>query len=330
MKTPRQIKVKKRKSGLYEIRYTKNGKQYSIYASSILKCREKYKELYAETNKQVRSKSLLFVTWFDKYISVYKKNTLKPSTLKNLLGLFRLHILPYIANKPLKRINSQNIQEILNKMSNIPRQATIVYIQLNACFEQAYKLGLIYSNPCDAVIFNKNKGNKGKALTREQEKILIEYLEKNNPPIKILIYLYLSTGMRRNELLNIEYKDLNFKDNEILVKGEKTKNALRTIQVNSKVLELFPKLDKPFKEWNGDKVDRAFKKITNLLGFKGITIHSLRHTFATRCIENGVDMVVVQKWLGHSSISMTIDTYTHIEKEYKQEFANNLNYDFIP
>ena len=136
--------------------------------------------------------------------------------------------------------------------------------------------------------------------------------------------------MRRNELLNIKYKDLNFEENEILIRGEKTKNSLRTIQVNKKVLNLFPKKDIPFVDWNSDKVNREFKKIVDKLGLVGITIHSLRHTFATRCIENGVDMVVVQKWLGHSSISMTIDTYTHIEKEYKQEFANKLNYDFIP
>ncbi|NCB48490.1 MAG: site-specific integrase [Clostridia bacterium] len=330
MKSIRNIKVRKRKSGQFEIRYMKNNRQHSIYGSTIFSCRQKYAKVIEHTKEQPKSKTMLFITWYEKYISIYKKSCLKKNTLKNLNGLFRLHILPYIAQRPLKRITSQDIQEIINRMSKIPRQATITYTQLNACLEQAYKLNLISHNPCYAVIINKDKGGKGKALTKEQEEILLTYLKKHNPPIKILIFLYLATGMRRSELLNIEQRDLDFKNNEIVVRGEKTKNSYRTIQVKSQVLRLFPDKEKPFKEWTPSKVNHTFKTITKKLHFNGITIHSLRHTFATRCIEQGIDMVVVQKWLGHASITMTIDTYTHIEKDFKQQSANKLEYDFIP
>lgn len=330
MKTIRRIRVRKRRKGLFELRYYKNGKQNSIYGSTVFICRQKYAKVIEHTREQPKSKTMLFITWYDKYISIYKKDSLKRNTLKNLNGLFRLHILPYIAQKPLKRITSQDIQEIVNRMSKIPRQATIAYTQLNACLEQAYKLNLISHNPCYAVVINKDKGGKGKALTKEQEKILIAYLKRHNPPIKNLIYLYLATGMRRSELLNIERKDIDFENNEILVRGEKTKNSYRTIQVKPQVLKLFPKKEKPFKEWTASKVNHTFKDITKILHISGISIHSLRHTFATRCIEQGIEMVVVQKWLGHASITMTMDTYTHIEKDFKQQSANKLEYNFIP
>ena len=329
MKSKRNVKVRKRKNGVFEIRYSKGGKQFSIYATTIFECREKYSKQIEVENKQKRHKKILFQTWFDSYITLFKKDFLKPNTLKNLIGLFRLHILPYIAKKPLSSINSIDIQNLLNRMQKTPRQATIVYMQLRACFEKAFQLGLIRSSPCDAVVINKHKGNKGRALTIEEQARLIEYLNTYSPPIKNLILIYLTTGMRRSELLNIKYSDLNFKDNEILVRGEKTKNAFRVIQVPSKVLQLFPKKDLPFAEWSADKVDRHFKIITTALGFKGITIHSLRHTFATNCISSGVNMVVVQKWLGHANISMTIDTYTHIEKEFLKGFADSLDYDFL-
>ncbi|MDD4110535.1 MAG: tyrosine-type recombinase/integrase [Clostridia bacterium] len=55
---------------------------------------------------------------------------------------------------------------------------------------------------------------------------------------------------------------------------------------------------------------------------------SLRHTFATRCIENGVEMVVVQSWLGHASISLTMDTYTHIEDDFKKKELEKVGYSF--
>ena len=329
MKSKREVKVRKRKNGLFEIRYSKGGKQYSIYATSVLDCREKYSKQIEVENKQKRTRSILFQTWFDSYITLFKKRVLKENTLKNLIGLFNRHILPYIAQKTLNKVTSKDVQVLLNNMQKTPRQATIVYIQLNACFEQAFKMGLIKNNPCNAVVFNKNKGNKGKALTTDQQKQLINYLNSYSPSIKNLVLIYLTTGMRRSELLKIKYSDLNFKDNEILVRGEKTKNAFRTIQVSEKVLNLFPKKEIPFCDWSPDRVDRHFKKITEALHFKSITIHSLRHTFATNCIASGVSMLVVQKWLGHASITMTIDTYTHVEKEYIRQFVDNLNYDFL-
>lgn len=330
LRSKRDVTVRKRNSGLYEIRYFINGKQYSVYGSSVAIARDKYGKIVEEKKIQRRSKSMLFSSWFDKYIAIYKKNVLKPTTLNNLIAMFRNHILQHIGKKTLKSINSEDIQKIVNNLAKYPRQSTIVYIQLNACFEQALKIGLIAYNPCNAVIIKKNKGNKGRALTRQEEIKLVEYLEINDPDIKPLIYLYLSTGMRRNELLSIEYTDLNFDTNEITVRGTKTKNSNRIIQVTPQVMMLFPHLNKPFADWSCDKVDRQFKKICDLLKFDGITIHSLRHTFATRCIENGVDMVIVQKWLGHYSISLTIDTYTHIDESYKRNAVKKLSYSFLP
>lgn len=134
--------------------------------------------------------------------------------------------------------------------------------------------------------------------------------------------------MRRSELLSIKLSDLDFDKNEIHIRGTKTKNSDRTIQVKPEILALFPKKDIPFEDWSGNRVNFEFKKICNILGFKNIKLHSLRHTFATRCIENGVEMVVVQSWLGHASISLTMDTYTHIEDGFKKKQLEKVRYSF--
>lgn len=329
MKSLRKITVRKRGGGGYELRYTKNGQRFSIYGASIAVCRQKYSAVIEQVRPQAKSKGMLFATWYDKYISLYKKHLLKEKTLKELNGLFQLHILPKIGNKPLKRISSHDLQIVINSMANTPRQATIAYMQLKACFEQALKINYITHNPCDAVSIRKNKGNKGKALTIEQEAKLIAYLKEHKPPIKNMIYIYLATGMRRSELLAIHYADLDFEKQEILIRGEKTKNAYRTLQTTTNVLNLFPNKPKPFEEWTASKLTHAFKTITRLLDFKDITIHSLRHTFATRCIEQGVPVVVVQKWLGHASIVMTVDTYTHIGDEIKRDASDMLTFNFL-
>lgn len=330
MKNVRDIKVRKRTAGSYELRYTYNGKQKSIYGQSIAVCRAKYSEILQQLKKTKTRKSMLFSTWYVKYVELYKQNVIKPGTLKNMNGNFQKHILPYIGNKTLKQIKCEDIQLIVNNMVNFPRQQTIVFDQLNACLNQAIKCGYIDNNPCVATCIKKHKGNKGKSLTNEQLKILIEYLQSHNPPITNLIYLYLSTGMRRNELLNVRYEDLDLEKCEIYVRGTKTTNSVRTIQVPLKVLNLFPKKPIPFIDWTYNKVDREFKKICDKLHFKGIVIHSLRHTYATRCVEAGVPPATLQKWMGHSSISITLDVYTHISDEFKRQSVSSLNYGFIP
>lgn len=244
MKNKREIRVFTHQSGLRCIRFSHNGKQHYVYAKTTRECRKKYGELASQLEKrETKSTGYTFVEWYEKWIQLYKSH-LKENSLRLLKGVFNKHILPKLKKKVMRRITSQDIQPIFNKMTKeTPRQATIAYIQLKACFEQAYKLGYITRNPCLAVVIKKNKGENGKGLTKIH----------------------------------------------------------------------------PFIEWTPDHVDREFNKIVKALKFEKITLHSLRHTFATNCVESGVDMTVLQKWLGHKSITMTIDRYTHISEDYKKQ-----------
>lgn len=322
------LKIRKRSNSNYEIRYTIDGYQKSIYGKSRLECRNKLKDMKALSRKPRLAKGMTFGSWFEKWIDLYKKNYLKKNTLKTLIGLFKNYILPSLENKQIRQVKTADIQAIVNNMSRTPRQATITFTQVNSCFNQAFIQNIIPYNPCSAVSIKKTNGNKGIALTREQEKILVNYLNETNLPIKNLIFIYLGTGMRRSELLSIKLSDLDFDKNEIHIRGTKTKNSDRNIQVKPEILALFPKKDIPFEDWSGNRVNFEFKKICNILGFKNIKLHSLRHTFATRCIENGVEMVVVQSWLGHASISLTMDTYTHIEDDFKKKQLEKVRYSF--
>lgn len=317
MKGERQMRVLRLKNGLKCLKYTLNGKQYTLYGKTAKECREKYSQLKNETRKPLRS-GLTFLGWYEKWVQVYKAD-LKPNSLYILKCIFNKYVLPRLAKKNIKRITSTDIQELINSMQSVPRQQTVVYMQVNACMQQAYKLNLISHNPCLACVIKKNKGNKGKALTKEQQTKLLEYLKTHYVKIGNLVLLYLNTGMRCSELLNLQNADVNRETNEIYIRGTKTKNAKRILQTSPEIISLIPDREHPFDMWNKDKVDRAFKNLTRELGFENVTIHSLRHTFATNCVESGVDMVVLQNWLGHASITMTIDRYTHISENYKKE-----------
>ena len=317
MKSVSEITVHTHKSGLKMIRWTENGKCHTIYGKTVRDVRKKY-ILQKKQTKKPNRQTYTFLEWYEKWLHLYKSE-LKENSKNIIKGIFNKYILPKIGKKPLRRVDSQTLQSIFNNMTKYPRQCTVAYMQVNACLNQAYKLNLITHNPCLACVIKKNKGNKGRALTKQEQQTLLEYVKTHHNPLNRLILIYLNTGMRCSELVNLQQEDINRQTNEIHIKGTKTKNSDRVIQTSKQVIDLIPTTLRPFDEWNKDKIDREFKKITKALKFNRITIHSLRHTFATNCVENGVDMVVLQKWLGHASITMTIDRYTHISEDYKRE-----------
>lgn len=320
LKSVRQIRVYTHKSGLKCVKIARNGIHKTIYGRTTTEVRKKYAIFKNQVENKAPTKiSYTFLEWYEKWIQLYKQD-IKQNTLKAIQGIFTKYFIEKLGNKPIRAIRSDTLQAIFNGIqAKYPRQCTNAYIQLKSCFEQAYKLNYIDHNPCYAVIIKKTKGNKGKGLTKEQQTKLLEYMQDHPNKINNLILIYLNTGIRCSELLSIEQQDIDRAKNELHIKGTKTITSNRIIQTSKNIIDLIPQSKYPFAEWNKDKIEREFKKITKALHFEKIGIHSLRHTFATNCVENGVDMVVLQKWLGHSSITMTIDRYTHISEEYKRE-----------
>lgn len=327
MKSARLVSVFKHSPHCFCARFSNSGIRYSVYGRTVLNCRKNYLEKLQDYRPKKLEKSTTFFAFYSMWIDLYKKPLIKENTLKLMQGIFSNHILPYIAKKPLKQVTTQDLQKIINKMHGYPRQATICYQHLNSCFSKAFQLNLIKFNPCTAVMLNRDKGKRGQGLSKQQTALLLQYLETTNHPLKNIIKLYLFTGMRRTELLNITLNDLDFVNNEIHICGTKTKQSKRILQTTPQVLALFPNLEKPFAAVTPDYVDHEFRKICNRIGLpKTIKIHSLRHTFATRCVENNVSMPVLQLWLGHKSIKMTVDTYTHISEEYKRKQIKKLDF----
>ena len=167
-----------------------------------------------------------------------------------------------------------------------------------------------------------------KHLSLEQAKNIIgifnnlnsQYPERDNLIIKIL----LTTGIRREELANIDIKDIDLdaKTLKVIAKGnkerviylsERTTMQIKTfIQGKDKSLPLF--ISKQNKRMSGRSICSVVKKATELIGLKGYTTHSLRHTFASILYENEENILVVKESLGHNSLNST-QIYTHLSNK---------------
>ncbi len=202
-------------------------------------------------------------------------------------------------------------------------------------------------NPVSKAGLIKVNNKQERILTHEEEERL---LSNCNYYMKNIIICALNTGMRKGEIISVKWDNIDLNNNIITLEHTKTKSKKsRKIPINSIMRKLFLELKiqsdgneyvflnsnrKPYTRQ--DSLNRAFKSALKKANIGGLRFHDLRHTCATRMIENGANIVAVKEILGHSSLDMTM-RYAHpedslkdaVEKLANQKYKNHaerLNY----
>jgi len=234
----------------------------------------------------------------------------------------------------------------------------LTYCVLSGVFKQAYKNELIPKNPFSLITRPKGKAKKERVVfTKEQQEIYMQYAERSY--LCNLFQLAICTGMRNGELGGLLWSDVDFKNRVIHIKHNlittqeqgttldtpKTRTSERDIPMIGKAYEILKRQEKEYKTMYGSitKIvndDFVFsvggepiskKRITHEIevmldnmkadgvNFPYFTLHTTRHTFATRCIESGMQPKVLQHIMGHATLSMTMDLYSHVLPDTKRE-----------
>lgn len=297
--------------------------------------------------------------WIQFWLENYKAIELKSSTYDRYEYAFNTHVKDKIGHIKLLKIRPELIQQIYNHMYKTGLSTSSirqVHITLSQAFKQAIKNNYLTINPCAATTIPKTVPKKSRALTLVEQEAFIT----NCPDTTYgrLFIFALNTGMRCGELTALIWEDISFpemmitvcrtaarvinrdKDSEtktkMIVSMPKTPKGSRQIPINKgaeKILlaqsqhkEVFI-----FSSQNGNilmtrNIKRAFDKVLIKANLpKDITIHSLRHTFATRLLEKGANIKVVSEILGHASIQITLDIYSHVMPNFKRETISLLD-----
>lgn len=313
-----------------------NGQQIYISSKNQKTCYEKLKNILnkknkEEINKTKTVKSLTFLEWYNKWLSLYKKD-IRQGTLKNYNTCLN-HIKEFF-NKKLNEIDAITIQEVLNKIE-LQRTKQKIYEFLKMIFEKAFLNELIKKNPLNIIDKPKHTKKNGIALTNEDETTIEEMFKTDNKDI-FLVILY--QGLRKGEALALTIDDIDFDKNTINInKSLDYKNNIGTTKNESskRIMPLFDKTKEILLKYKNTK-DRIFKISYGRLEkyflkysekFKEhYTIHSLRHTFITKCQEAGVALHIIQKWVGHTEGSIiTNKVYTHTRSAAEQENISIIN-----
>ncbi len=255
-------------------------------------------------------------SWLDEWFAQYKAVNLADNGYKMRLSIDK-HIKQNIRNKPLNAVTGEDITQALNAI-NSERMRQIVRSIYNQAFDKAVKFGYISESPMRNVETVKHVYKNGRALTIDEQTLFLSAVSGNE--LESLYRFYLLTGCRRSEALAVKWSDIQ--GDCLHIYGTKTENAVRTMPLYpplEKLLNGIPKVAERVFPYTVSKVRKNFERIREKLPFQDFTIHDLRHTFATRCLEKGVTMKTVQKWLGHSKYDTTANIYSHIMTEFERE-----------
>ena len=166
-----------------------------------------------------------------------------------------------------------------------------------------------------------------RVLSKDEETRL---LESSCEHLKHIIITALNTGMRLDEILNLKWENVDM-DRKIITVTETKSNKIRHIYINNHLKEALKcvKLtnDRVFCDNNGrpmDSIKTAFKNAIRRSGIRCCRFHDLRHTFASRVAEKGVNIVTVKELLGHAAINTTM-RYSHPAPEYKRQAVELIN-----
>ncbi len=278
-----------------------------------------------------------------------KRMEIRPATVELYTWVSIKFIQPELGRIKLRDLSSGQVQLFYNRLAAAgkgPRTIRVANTVLGSCLDQAKRLGLVYRNPADLCSIPRLQDRELKIWTEDQVSQFLNFISGHIH--ENLYYLALGTGMRRGELLGLQWSDIDWIHYRIQVRREcfhpvgggfifqdpKTKQSRRSIQIGEglidhlrsqiRTVELFRKkagrkwqdLDLVFPSSNGtplqaEGISHEFKRLISLAGMPEIRFHDCRHIAASIMLSGGIPPVIVAGMLGHS-VAVLLNTYSHL------------------
>lgn len=336
----------RRSNGIYYIlfregqrtRWLSTGKKLKSEALHVLVSQEAERTRPPQVEKpEAQKPSNTFRAFIDEFL-IYAQANYSPKT-KDMYRRTLERFLAFVGKKPIEAIGSREIDaykvERLKTISGV--SVNLELRTLRAAFYTALRWNLILRNPCKGVSQIRVPETEPVYLTEGQFESLLGSIEE--PWLRDLVIFAATTGLRRSEILNLRWEDVQFEDRLIRVRNHgtfRTKTGKnRTLPMSEVVFNLL--LDRKKKARaelvfthrgrpiTPERATRSFKKVARKVGLNDrMHFHCLRHTFASWLVQRGASIYEIQKLLGHSSIKVT-QIYSHLGSAQLHQTVGRLN-----
>lgn len=315
-----------------------------------------------ESGRVFQPSKLYFMEWLDKWLLERIKNTVRATTLENYQRIIKNHIAPVLGAIRLRDLTPSILLDFYNKKHNeglSQNSLKLIRSVILGSLKQAQVEGLLKNNPAMGLKLPKGQEPVEKqVLDSGNIERIMPILREDRLGAAFL--LALGSGLRRGELLGLKWENVDLEKgnikvevNLVRVNGEltlqepKTKQSKRVIPLPSTIIaELkahrkrqleerlaaggkYEENGLVFPNTKGGFIDpqnfhRTFKRICDKVGLNNISIHSLRHSYATLLMEAGENPKTVMELLGHSDISTTLGIYSHASEGMKERAVGKL------
>ena len=364
--------VRKREDGRWEGRivvgHDEKGlpKTKNVLAKTKSECSAKLKALKASLQEQKPEKpkgDMTFGTWLDHWYQRECKPQIRPKTQADYENRIYQHIIPELGSIPLAKLTAADLQQFYNRLKEGGRLLRVeqygpglsvrmvksCHVTCRVALDQAVAQGLILKNPALSCKAPVTRPKEMQVLTGDEiQRLLIQ--AKEDGCFELLL-LELTTGLRRGEILALQWDDLDFRTGTLRVERQvqriqgklavsqpKTRASCRSILLPAPVLEIlaqyrqsvsshwmFPSPKKEDSPLDPAAVRKKLSAVLKRAGCPAARFHDLRHTFATSALEHGMDVKTLSTVIGHVSSATTLNVYAHVTDEMRQKAADKID-----
>lgn len=365
--------IRKRSDGRWEGRYTAGyhpdtGKRIvkNVLGNTQAEVKAKLTAKLEEC-KQLdisRTDEYTVATWLRTWYELYAKPNIRPSTAEYYRRSIELHTIPNIGDVKLNKLTGRDIQKLYKDLQENGRirkeqkdknpglsNSTVrgIHMMLHNALDRAVKERLILRNPTEDCIIPKIQKQEMQILHPEDMKAYLDAAEQCNA--LPMLYLVLTSGIRKGELVALLWSDLDVEhktisvsksagrnsNGEIFVSTPKTENSVRQISIPQDTVDMLiaehkKHPDNPYlfpsprtgEMYYPDSVVLLHRRVLKRAGLPHIRFHDLRHTFATLALQNGVDVKTLSCMLGHYDAGFTLRTYAHATRQMQEQAAEKM------
>ncbi len=335
----------------YTLQTAAGAKRKAVYGKTRKEAAEKLTKALADRDMGLvfEGENRTLAAFLDGWLEGTVKGSVKTTTYESYERVIRCHIKPELGGRKLKTLAPDHVQALYQRKLDsglAPGTVRLVHSVLSRALDQAVKWGTVPRNVCKATTPPKPDSEEIKPLDAEQSRQILKAAGEDR--LEVLYVLAVTAGLRSGELLGLRWQDLDLENTVLRVRRTKStakggpvfttpKNGKgRSIKLTRQAVEalkthkttqnaerlkagnLWQDHGLVFCTHGGKPLDShnvartSFKPLLKRAGLPDIRFHDLRHTCATLLLSRGHHPKLVQELLGHASVALTLDRYSHV------------------